>query len=237
MEAITYKGKNSDEAAARRSSCLFVCLRDYILAGRCSPIRDCSPELVRDGDAVLRREVVRRRTSCDSMRSSGQHSLAGGRRIPKSPTPLRGALIGGRRQFLLGFVSPEQARGRNPYLRRALVRRRTGCESALSSGQHSLAGGRRIPKNPIPLRGALTGGRHQLLLGFASPELVQAQNAHLRRAFVRRRIGSESARSSGQHSLAGGGRLPAPHFRRKDPSSEVARGMKKPTTMECGYYS
>lgn len=93
--------------------------------------------------------------------------------------------------------------------------------------QHSLVGGRQIPKSPTPLRGALTGGRHQLLLGFDSPELVQAQNAHLRRAFVRRRTGSESARSSGQHSLAGGGRLPAPHFRRKDPSSEVAGGMKK----------
>ena len=140
---------------------------------------------------------------------------------------MRRALTGGRRQLPLGFVSPEQMRAWNSYLRRALVRRRTGCESALSSGQHSLAGGRRIPKSPTPLRGGLTGGRHQLLLGFASPELVQAQNAHLRRAFVRRRTGSESARSSGQHSLAGGGRLPAPHFRRKDPSSEVVGGMKK----------
>ena len=39
MGAITYKGKNSDEAAARRSSCLFVCLSDCISAGQCSPIR------------------------------------------------------------------------------------------------------------------------------------------------------------------------------------------------------
>ena len=185
------------------------------------------PELVRGGDPVFRQAIVGRRTVSYHALSSGQHSLTGGRQIPKSPTPLRRTLTGGRRQFLLGFVSPEQTRAWNSYLRRALVRRRTGCESALSSGQHSLAGGRRIPKSPIPLRGALTGGRHQLLLGFASPELVQAQNAHLRRAFVRRRIGSESARSSGQHSLAGGGRLPAPHFRRKDPSSEVAGGMKK----------
>ena len=194
------------------------------------------PELVRGGDPVFRQAIVGRRTVSYHALSSGQHSLTGGRQIPKSPTPLRRTLTGGRRQLPLGFVSPEQTRAWNSYLRRALVRRRTGCESALSSGQHSLAGGRRIPKSPIPLRGALTGGRHQLLLGFASPELVQAQNAHLRRAFVRRRIGSESARSSGQHSLTGGGRLPAPHFRRKDPSSEVARGMKKPTTMECRYY-
>ena len=185
------------------------------------------PELVRGGDPVFRQAIVGRRTVSYHALSSGQHSLTGGRQIPKSPTPLRRTLTGGRRQLPLGFVSPEQTRAWNSYLRRALVRRRTGCESALSSGQHSLAGGRRIPKSPIPLRGALTGGRHQLLLGFASPELVQAQNAHLRRAFVRRRTSSESARSSGQHSLAGGGRLPAPHFRRKDPSSEVVGGMKK----------
>ena len=191
------------------------------------PLGFLLPELVRGGDPVFRRAIVRRRTVSYHALSSGQHSLTGGRQIPKSPTPLRRTLTGGRRQLPLGFVSPEQTRAWNSYLRRALVRRRTGCESALSSGQHSLAGGRRIPKNPIPLRGALTGGRHQLLLGFASPELVQAQNAHLRRAFVRRRTSSESARSSGQHSLAGGGRLPAPHFRRKDPSSEVAGGMKK----------
>ena len=71
MGVIMYKGKNSDEAAARRSSCLFVFLRDFMAAGQCSPTGAPWPELVRDGDAVLRREVVRRRTSCDSMRSSG----------------------------------------------------------------------------------------------------------------------------------------------------------------------
>ena len=36
--------------------------------------------------------------------------------MPKSPTPLRGALTGGRHQFLLGFASPEQARDGDPYL-------------------------------------------------------------------------------------------------------------------------
>ena len=156
-----------------------------------------SPEQVRVRNSYVRRTLSRRRTASVRGLSSGQHSLAGGRRIPKSPTPLRGALIGGRRQFLLGFVSPEQARGRNPYLRRALVRRRTGCESALSSGQHSLAGGRRIPKSPTPSRKALTGGRHQFLLGFASPEQRRARNSHLRGAIVRRRTSWESALSSG----------------------------------------
>ena len=189
-------------------------LRRTLTGGRRQlPLGFVSPEQTRAWNSYLRRALVRRRTGCESALSSGQHSLAGGRRIPKSPTPLRGALTGGRHQLLLGFASPEQAKVWNSYLRRALVRRRTGCESTLSSGQHSLVGGRQIPKSSTPLRGALTGGRHQLLLGFASPELVQAQNAHLRRAFVRRRIGSESARSSGQHSIAGGGRLPAPHLR------------------------
>ena len=49
MDAIMYKGKNSDKAAARRSSCLF----DFLAVGQCSPIQS-SPELMRDGDPVLR---------------------------------------------------------------------------------------------------------------------------------------------------------------------------------------
>ena len=165
------------------------------------------PELVRGGDPVFRQAIVGRRTVSYHALSSGQHSLTGGRQIPKSPTPLRRTLTGGRRQLPLGFVSPEQTRAWNSYLRRALVRRRTGCESALSSGQHSLAGGRRIPKSPTPSRKALTGGRHQFLLGFASPEQRRARNSHLRGAIVRRRTSWESALSSGQHSLVGGGRI------------------------------
>ena len=163
-----------------------------------------SPELVRGGDPVFRQAIVRRSTVSYHALSSGQHSLTGGRQIPKSPTPLRRTLTGGRRQLPLGFVSPEQTRAWNSYLRRALVRRRTGCESALSSGQHSLAGGRRIPKSPPPLRRALTGGRHQHRLGFASPKLMRARIFHLRRAFVRRRTASESAPSSGETRVTGG---------------------------------
>ena len=161
------------------------------------PVRGRSSELARARNSYLRGGFVRRRTGRDHVPSSGQHSLTGGRQIPKSPTPLRRTLTGGRRQLPLGFVSPEQTRAWNSYLRRALVRRRTGCESALSSGQHSLAGGRRIPKSPTPLRGALTGGRHQLLLGFASPEQAKVWNSYLRRALVRRRTGCESALCSG----------------------------------------
>ncbi len=142
------------------------------------------------------------------MPSSGQHSLAGGRRIPKGPTPSRRALTGGKHQLLLGFASPEQERGQRSYLRRAFVRRRTGSDHTFSSGQHLLAGGRRIPKSPTPLRKALTGGRHQLPLGFVLPEQARVRNPYLRRALVRRRTECESARSSGQHSLAGGRRIP-----------------------------
>ena len=40
----------------------------------------------------------------------------------------------------------------------------------LSSGKHSLTGGRRIPKSAIPSRSPLAGGEHQLPLSFASPE-------------------------------------------------------------------
>ncbi len=143
---------------------------------------------------------VRLRSPEDRLRirpSSGQHSLAGGRQIPKSPTPFRKALTGGRRQFLLGFVSPEQARVWNSYHRRAIVRRRTAGDRALSSGQHSLAGGRRISKSPTPLRRALTGGRHQLLLVLSSPELLRDGDSVLRGDIVRRSTACESATSSG----------------------------------------
>ena len=119
---------------------------------------------------------------------------------------MRGALTGGKHQLLLGFASPEQTLARNSYLRRAFVRRSTDCESAVSSGQHSLAGGRRIPKSPTPLRRALTGGRHQLPLGFASPELAGGRHLYFRGAFVRRRTGYDSALISGESPVTGGGR-------------------------------
>ena len=167
-----------------------------------------SPELVRGGNPVLRLGFVRRRTDCESAPSSGQHSLAGGRRIPKSPTPSIRALTGGKPQHLLGFASPELVLRRNSYLRGAVVHRRSASDRAPSSGQHSLAGGRRIPKSPIPSRKALTGGRRQLPLVFVSPEQTRAWNSYLRRALVRRRTGCESALSSGQHSLVGGRQIP-----------------------------
>ena len=57
---------------------------------------------------------------------------------------------------------PELGRGRYPYLRGGVVRRRAASESALSSGQHSLAGGVQISGTATPLRRALTGGKRQL---------------------------------------------------------------------------
>ena len=62
------------------------------------------------GDAYLRRALVRRRTACVRMLSSGKHSLTGERRIPKSATPSRRALTGGAHQLPLRFASPEQKR-------------------------------------------------------------------------------------------------------------------------------
>ena len=134
------------------------------------PLRFASPEQARDGDPYLRRTLVRRRTACIRMLSSGKHSLTGGRRIPKSPTPSRSPLTGVENQLPLRFASPEQARDGDPYLRRTLVRRRTACVRMLSSDKHSLTGGRRIPKSATPSRRALTGGAHQLPLRFALPE-------------------------------------------------------------------
>ena len=100
-------------------------------------------------------------------------------------------------------ASQELARAQNAHLRQALVRRRSASVPALSSGKHSLAGEQLLPGTSTPLRRALTGGNHLLRPGLASPELARAQNAHLRRALVRRRTDSVRARSSGKHSLAG----------------------------------
>ena len=152
------------------------------------------------------------------------NSVERGAHRRKAPVPVRVCFAGADARW--GYVPPASLRSSEDSVRpRAQLR--------LGSSNRKKTN----TEEPNSVEKGATGGRRQLLLGFVSPELVQAQNAHLRRAFVRRRTSSESARSSGQHSLAGGGRLPAPHFRRKDPSSEVARGLKKPTTMECGYYS
>ena len=105
-------------------------------------------------------------------------------------------------------ASQELARAQNAHLRQALVRRRSASVPALSSGKHSLAGEQLLPGTSTPLRRALTGGNHLLRPGLASPELARAQNAHLRRALVRRRSASVPALSSGKHSLAGEQLLP-----------------------------
>ena len=172
------------------------------------------------GDAYLRRALVRRRTACVRVLSSDKHSLTGGRRIPKSATPSRSPLAGGEHQLPLSFASPEQARARNPYLRRALVRRRTACIRMLSSGKHSLTGGRRIPKSATPSRSPLTGGEHQLPLRFASPEQARDGDPYLRRALVRWRPACIRMLSSGKHSLTGGRRIPKSPTPSRSPSPE-----------------
>ena len=121
---------------------------------------------------------------------------------------MRTAFTGGTHLLRPGLASPELTRAQNAHLRRALVRRRSASVPALSSGKHSLAGEQLLPGTSTPLRRALTGGKHLLRPGLASPELTRAQNAHLRRALVRRRTDSVRARSSGKHSLAGDQLLP-----------------------------
>ena len=151
------------------------------------------------------------------------HYLTGGRRIPKSATPSRSPLAGGEHQLPLSFASPEQARARNPYLRRALVRRRTACIRMLSSGKHSLTGGRRIPKSATPSRSPLAGGEHQLPLRFASPEEARDGDPYLRRALVRWRPACIRMLSSGKHSLTGGRRIPKSPTPSRSPLAGVER--------------
>ncbi|SYZ77883.1 Hypothetical protein TART1_0653 [Trichococcus shcherbakoviae] len=166
-----------------------------------------SPERRRAQSSHLRLGLACRRTACDSALSSRQHSLAGGKQITGTATPLRRALTGGKHQLLSGTPSPELRRAQIAHLRRALVRRRTASDSALSSGQQPVTGGEQITGTATPLRRALTGGKHQLRSELASPEQVRAQNAHLRRTLARRRTGSDSAPSSGQQPVTGGKKI------------------------------
>ena len=145
-----------------------------------------------------------RRTDCDYAPSSGQRPVTGGKQITGTATPLRRALTGGKHQLRAGLSSPELKRAQIAHLRRALVRRRTASDSALSSGQQSVTGGHQISGTATPSRRALTGGKHHLLPGTPSPELMRAQIAHLRRALVRRRKASYSTLSSGQQPVTGG---------------------------------
>ena len=78
----------------------------------------------------------------------------------------------------------------------------------LSSGKHSLTGGRRISKSATPSRSPLTGGEHQLPLRFASPEQARDGDPYLRRTLVRRRTACIRMLSSDKHSLTGGRRIP-----------------------------
>ena len=194
---------------------------EQLLPGSATPLRGlltggkhllrpglASSELTRAQNSHLRQALVRRRSASVPARSSGKHSLAGDQLLPGSATPLRGALTGGKHLLRPGLASSELTRAQNAHLRQALVRRRSASVPALSSGKHSLAGEQLLPGTSTPLRRALTGGNHLLRPGLASPELTRAQNAHLRRALVRRRSASVPARSSGKHSLAGEQLLP-----------------------------
>ena len=100
--------------------------------------------------------------------------------------------------------SPEQAFVTVRQLRGGLAPRRRASRPALSSGQHSPAGGEQITGSPPPARSPLSGGKPQLRLGLSSPELVLVRVRQLRRGIAPRSRASLSALSSGQHSPAGG---------------------------------
>ena len=189
--------------------------------------------------SLLRPSSLRRRKACDSVLSSGQSPVTGGERITGTPTPLRRVLTGGKHHLLPGTPSPEVRRAQIAHLRGDLARRRTASDSAPSSGQQPVTGGKQITGTPTPLRRALTGGKHQLRAGLASPELKRTQISHLRGELARRRTASVRSLSSGQHSLTGGDQItgtPTPSRRALTggkhqllpgtPSPEVRRAQK-----------
>ena len=170
MDAITYKGKNSDEAVARRSSCLFDYLRDCIAAGQCSPIRslfagagamgrccpptrECSPEdrvkvrgQLRLGSGNRRTADCWNRTSVD--KGSHRRKAPGPIRVVFAGAGARGKCVPPGRP-----CSPEDRLRLRAQLRPTFARRRrTNTEEP-----NSVEKGAQRRKAPAPVRVCFAG--------------------------------------------------------------------------------
>ena len=142
---------------------------ERLLPATATPVRDPSPEESTSSDE----QSLRRSWRAHDIPTSDERWFAGGQHpssrsapasirpqeeglLPGTATPVRGRPpeeSAPRPVHRRGPASPEQASARRYHLRRALVRRRTAYESALNSGQHSLAGGQPIPGTATPVRG------------------------------------------------------------------------------------
>ena len=165
-----YKGKNSDEAAARRSSCLFAFLRDYISAGHyspsgtglagggarwgsCPPTRTCSPEdrlrlraQLRPGSGNRRTADCWNRTSVD--KGSHRRKAPGPIRVVFAGAGARGKCVPPGRP-----CSPEDRLRLRAQLRPTFARRRrTNTEEP-----NSVEKGAHRRKAPVPVRGCFAG--------------------------------------------------------------------------------
>ena len=170
MGVIMYKGKNSDEAAARRSSCLFDYLRDCIAAGHyspsgtglagggarwgsCPPTRTCSPEdrlrlraQLRPGSGNRRTADCWNRTSVD--KGSHRRKAPGPIRVVFAGAGARGKCVPPGRP-----CSPEDRLRLRAQLRPTFARRRrTNTEEP-----NSVEKGAHRRKAPTPVRVGFAG--------------------------------------------------------------------------------
>ena len=106
----------------------------------------------------LRQRRLRRSTAAHRASSSGEHSLTGVR-VPGAVCPPMSTPLIGAGDFLRAAVlPPEESLPKDDHLRPQRLRRSTA-PNTTSSGEHSLAGGKR-PKRSLP-RSLVMKSKHQ----------------------------------------------------------------------------
>ena len=112
-------------------------------------LRGCLPEEEMDKDEHLRSPRLRRSSATRNASSSGEHSLTGVEIAGTVCLPMSTWLIGAGSFLRLGGSLPEEIAQKNHHLRPQRLRRSSAAENSMSSGEHSLAGGKR-PKRSLP---------------------------------------------------------------------------------------
>ena len=161
-----YKGKNSDEAAARRSSCLF----DFLAVGQCSPIRgvfagaDASVKSVSPAspcsseDSIGFRAQLRPTFACRRKTDTeGPNSVEKGAHRRKAPVPVRVCFVGADARWR--SCPPTSHRSTEDRVRiRAQLRLTFACRRKMNTEErNSVEKGAHRRKAPAPVRVCFAG--------------------------------------------------------------------------------
>ena len=174
-----YKGKNSDEAAARRSSCLF----DFLAVGQCSPIRgvfagaDASVKSVSPAspcsseDSIGFRAQLRPTFACRRKTDTeGPNSVEKGAHRRKAPVPVRVCFVGADARWR--SCPPTSHRSTEDRVRiRAQLRLGIGNRRKMDTEEpNSVERGAHRMKTPVPVRVCFAGaGEREKSVPPASP--------------------------------------------------------------------